>query len=171
MASVSSHSRGGNLHASRQPLSTERGILCHLCKQTPASLYLQSCTVWGAGMAGFMPMKPVAGRTDPHHSAQTLLPFYLGKHETAEPWEQAAPCQQLQQHQHLPEHPGMESQFTTHTASSSRGLREPAPLEPPLMACTELRFSSEITTEIIMKAFFPHSHQQFSQQGLSPCQL
>jgi len=46
---------------------------------------------------GFMPKKPTAGMADPRRSAQTLFPFYLGKHETAEPQGQAAPCQQLQQ--------------------------------------------------------------------------
>ena len=44
-----------------------------------------------------MPKKPAAGMADPCRSAQTLFPFYLGKHETAEPQGQAAPCQQLQQ--------------------------------------------------------------------------
>lgn len=43
---------------------------------------------------GFMPKKLTAGTAAPRRSAQTLFPFYLGKHETAEPRGQVAPCQQ-----------------------------------------------------------------------------
>lgn len=78
-----------------------------------------------------MPKKPTAGLADPYHSAQTLFLFYLGKHETAEPWEQVAPGQQLQQCP-APSRIPWDGKLTTSSASSSLpGLWEPIPLEIP----------------------------------------
>lgn len=89
---------GGQLHASGEHLSAVRGdplppTGTNPSFPPPAELHRG----WGAGTGGFMPKKPMAGMAAPPHSSQTLFPFYLGKHETAESWGQAAPCQQLQQ--------------------------------------------------------------------------
>lgn len=79
-------SSGGHLAASRQHPSAARGNPLPPARANPSSpLPAELQRVWGAGRGRFIPKKPVAGMADPCHSAQTLFPFYLGKHETAEP--------------------------------------------------------------------------------------
>lgn len=89
---------GGHLAAGRQHPSAARGnplppARANLSSPLPAELQ----RLWGAARGRFMPKKPTAGMADPCHTAQTLFPFYLGKHETAEPRGRVAPGQQLQQ--------------------------------------------------------------------------
>lgn len=91
-------SSGGHLAASRQHPSAARGNPLPPARANPSSpLPAELQRVQGEGRGKFMPKKPTAGMADPYHSAQTPFSFYLGKHETAEPWEQVAPGQQLQQ--------------------------------------------------------------------------
>lgn len=87
-------------------------------------------------MGGFMPKKPTAGMGDPRHSAQTLFPFYLGKHETAGPRGQAAPRQQLQQCP-APSRTPWDGKLTrTQRRLFPTGLWEPTLLESPPMSST-----------------------------------
>lgn len=90
-------SSGGTwLQAGRTPLQQE-GILSHLPGKSQLPSACRAAQGVGSRKGRFMPKKPTAGMADPCHSAQTLFPFYLGKHETAEPQGQVAPGQQLQQ--------------------------------------------------------------------------